>query len=207
MARPRAFDEQTVLDAAVRQFRTGGYAGTSLDDISAATGVGRGSLYASFGDKHTVFIKALHEYVRQALIQTHDELDGPDETAVDRLRAWILAGAGFVLRDDEHFGCMAGKFALEVGDNDAQAHEIILGVFTEQQRVLADCVAAAQRHGDLDPAADGCAIACMILALNRGMDVMAKGGIGQDVLDDAAHLAFRGLPLTDAYRDRTRVAG
>lgn len=200
MARPRAFDEQSVLDAAVRQFRTGGYAGTSLDDISAATGVGRGSLYASFGDKHTVFLKALREYVRQALIQTHDELDGPDETAADRLRAWILAGAGFVLRDDEHFGCMAGKFALEFGDRDAQVQDVILGVFSAQQQVLSDCVAAAQRHGDLDPGADGRAIACMILALNRGMDVMAKGGIQQDALDAAAEQAFRGLPLTERYR-------
>ncbi|BCY09151.1 TetR/AcrR family transcriptional regulator [Actinoplanes sp. L3-i22] len=204
MARPRAFDEQSVLDAAVRQFRTGGYAGTSLDDISAATGVGRGSLYASFGDKHTVFIKALHEYVRQALIQTHDELDGPDESAIDRLHTWILAGAGFVLRDDEHFGCMAGKFALEVGDRDTEAHDVILDVFSQQQRALADCVAAAQRHGDLAPDADGCAIACLVLALNRGMDVMAKGGIGQDVLDAAAEQAFRGLPLTDAYRQAAR---
>ncbi|MEH1163955.1 TetR/AcrR family transcriptional regulator [Micromonospora sp. CPCC 205539] len=202
MPRPRTFDEQTVLEAAVRQFRASGYAGTSLDDISAATGLGRGSLYASFGDKHTVFIKTLHEYVRQALIQTHEELDGPDDTAIDRLHAWILSGAGFVLRDDERFGCMAGKFALEVGDHDAQAHDVILGVFSEQQRILTDCVAAAQRHGDLDPGANGCAIGCMILSLNRGMDVLAKGGIGQDALDAAAEQAFQGLPLTDAYRSR-----
>ncbi|MEU4238230.1 TetR family transcriptional regulator C-terminal domain-containing protein [Actinoplanes sp. NPDC026619] len=164
--------------------------------------MGRGSLYASFGDKHTVFIKALQEYVRQALIQTHEELDGPAGTAIDRLRAWILAGAGFVLRDGEHFGCMAGKLALEVGDQDTEARDVILGVFAEQQRVLSDCVAAAQRHGDLAPEADGCSIACMILALNRGMDVMAKGGISQATLDAAAEQAFRGLPLIEAYSRR-----
>ncbi|MEU0547314.1 TetR/AcrR family transcriptional regulator [Micromonospora sp. NPDC005979] len=204
MARPRNFDEQTVIEAAVRVFRTGGYTGTSLDDISGATGVGRGSLYASFGDKHAVFMKALREYVRQALVQTHEELDGPDETAVDRLHAWIVSGAGFVLRDDERFGCMAGKFALEVADHDAAAHEVILGVFSEQQRILTDCVAAAQRHGDIDAEANGCAIACMILSLNRGMDVMAKGGIDQGALDAAAEQAFSGLPLTEAYRSRRK---
>ncbi|WP_410810884.1 TetR/AcrR family transcriptional regulator [Micromonospora sp. 067-2] len=204
MARPRSFDEQTVLDAAVRVFRASGYTGASLDDISAATGLGRGSLYASFGDKHAVFMKALREYVRQALIQTQGELDGPDDTAIDRLHTWMLSGAGFVLRDDERFGCMAGKFALEVADHDAAAHEVILGVFSEQQRILTECVAAAQRHGDLDADANGCAIACMILSLNRGMDVMAKGGIGQDTLDAAAEQAFEGLPLTEAYRTRRR---
>ncbi|MDI5904921.1 helix-turn-helix domain-containing protein, partial [Streptomyces sp. 12257] len=48
MARPRSFDPDHVLHAAERQFRTTGYNGTSVDDISAATGLGRGSLYAAF---------------------------------------------------------------------------------------------------------------------------------------------------------------
>ncbi|GAA2709166.1 TetR/AcrR family transcriptional regulator [Actinoplanes palleronii] len=186
----------------MRQFRAGGYAGTSLDDISAATGLGRGSLYASFGDKHTVFIKALTEYVRQALVDTRAMLDGPDDSAIDRLHTWIVSGAGFVLDDDEHFGCMAGKFAVEVAETDQEAKALILGVFSQQQQILLDCVTAAQRHGDLAADANGCALACMILALNRGMDVMAKGGVARAALDAAAEQAFRGLPLTAAYRDR-----
>ena len=203
MARPRTFDEQTVLDAAVRQFRAGGYAGTSLDDISAATGLGRGSLYAAFGDKHTMFINARNEYVRRALADAAAAaLDGPDDTAIDRLHAWIAGGPGFVLDDDEHFGCMAGKFAVEVGARDDEAKTIIERVFARQQQYLSDCVTAAQRHGDLDPAADGCALACMILAPNRGMDVLAKGGVAREALDAAAEQAFRGLPLTAAYRNR-----
>src|SRR4051794_40039132 len=109
MARPRSFDEQTVIDAAMRRFRATGYAGTSLDDISAATGVGRGSLYASFGGKHTVFIRSLKEYVRRALIETRELLDGPDDTAIDRLHGFLAGGARFVLDDDERLGCMAGR--------------------------------------------------------------------------------------------------
>ncbi|GAA3508964.1 AcrR family transcriptional regulator [Streptosporangium album] len=202
MARPRSFDEQTVLDAAVRRFRATGYAGTSLDDISAATGLGRGSLYASFGDKHAVFIKSLNAYVRQALIDTRDLLEGPDDTAVDRLHGFIAGGARSVLDDEEHFGCMAGKFAHEVGDQDDQARAIIRGVFLEQQQILRDCVAAAQRSGDLAPDADAHTIGYMILALNHGFDVMAKGGIDSAALDAAAEQAFQGLPLTSRYRAR-----
>ena len=48
MARPRSFDRDHVLHAAERQFRASGYNGPSVDDISAATGLGRGSLYAAF---------------------------------------------------------------------------------------------------------------------------------------------------------------
>jgi len=57
MARPRSFDRDHVLHAAERQFRTTGYNGTSVDDISAATGLGRGSLYATFDGKHGVLLR------------------------------------------------------------------------------------------------------------------------------------------------------
>ena len=59
MARPRSFDRDHVLHAAERQFRTTGYNGTSVDDLSAATGLGRGSLYAAFDGKHGVLMQAM----------------------------------------------------------------------------------------------------------------------------------------------------
>ena len=62
MARPRKFVEDQVIEAARDQFWGHGYAGTSLDDLVAVTGLGRGSLYGAFGDKHTIFMRALDEY-------------------------------------------------------------------------------------------------------------------------------------------------
>ncbi|MFE3271256.1 TetR/AcrR family transcriptional regulator, partial [Streptomyces sp. NPDC059215] len=55
MARPTSYDREAVMTAVERQFRSGGYAGTSVDDIGRAAGLGRGSLYAAFGDKHQLF--------------------------------------------------------------------------------------------------------------------------------------------------------
>ncbi|MGH8920910.1 MAG: TetR/AcrR family transcriptional regulator, partial [Actinomycetes bacterium] len=57
MARPRKFDEQTVVRAARDQFWRTGYTATSLDDLMAATGLGRASIYAAFGDKHALFVR------------------------------------------------------------------------------------------------------------------------------------------------------
>ncbi|MDN3357414.1 TetR/AcrR family transcriptional regulator [Actinomadura sp. DC4] len=202
MARPRSFDEQAVLDSAMRQFRAAGYAGTTLDDLSAATGLGRGSLYASFGGKHALFMRALGEYARQILDEVRGMLDGPDETAVRRLRDFIAAGARFVIDDADRLGCMAGKCAYEVGDQDEEAREIIRKVFVDQQRLIRDCVTAAQRYGDLDPDADPGPIAYLVLSLSRGFDVMAKGGIGATDLDATAERAFQGLPLTSRYEAR-----
>src|SRR4029077_15778222 len=62
MARPRKFVEDEVIAAARVQFWTHGYAATSLDDLVAVTGLGRGSLYRAFGDKHALFMRALDQY-------------------------------------------------------------------------------------------------------------------------------------------------
>src|SRR5918999_5563657 len=65
MARPKSFDEEAVLDQAVQLFRERGYEGTSLADLEAHLGLGRQSLYNSFGDKHALFLKALDLYRRE----------------------------------------------------------------------------------------------------------------------------------------------
>ena len=66
MPRPRKFDESDVIAAARDEFWTRGYAATSVDDLTAATGLGKGSLYGAFGDKHGLFMRALDDYITSA---------------------------------------------------------------------------------------------------------------------------------------------
>ena len=63
MARPRKFAEGDVVAAARDEFWTRGYAATSVDDLTAATGLGKGSLYGAFGDKHGLYLRALDDYI------------------------------------------------------------------------------------------------------------------------------------------------
>ena len=91
MGRPRSFDTATVLQAVEEQFRATGYAGTSLDDVAAATGLGRGSIYAAFGDKHELFMRSLTEYCERNEASVAAALDGPDDTALERLHAFLRA--------------------------------------------------------------------------------------------------------------------
>src|SRR5262245_22679729 len=60
--RPRAYDPKTALARAADTFWKAGYAGTSLDDLAAATGMNRPSLYAAFGDKRELYLKTLQHY-------------------------------------------------------------------------------------------------------------------------------------------------
>ncbi|MBI0381988.1 TetR/AcrR family transcriptional regulator, partial [Streptomyces albiflaviniger] len=82
MARPRSFDEKQVLNAVRDQFWDAGYAATSLEDLMRVSGLGKGSLYAAFGDKRQLFLRVLHGYtddshgrLREALAEAPRALD------------------------------------------------------------------------------------------------------------------------------------
>src|SRR3954452_6976090 len=114
MARPPGFDRAQVLEAVERQFRKTGYAGTSLDDLCAVTGLGRGSLYAAFGDKHSLFLEALNGYCDRTESGFTAMMGGPDSEALDRLRCFLSTATTRVFDDSDRLGCMAGKFAVEL---------------------------------------------------------------------------------------------
>jgi len=205
MGRPPGFDKQQVLEAAERQFRKTGYAGTSLDDICAVTGLGRGSLYAAFGDKHALFLEALGDYCSRNESAFTDSLRGPDEGALDRLQTYLSGLVDLVRADVENLGCMAGRFAVELAELDPQVAERIREDFGVQRGALHECVQAAQRAGDLDPAASSDDIACLLLTISRGIEVVSRGGAGIAQLEGMVNQAFASLPLTARARRRRRA--
>jgi TetR/AcrR family transcriptional repressor of nem operon len=195
MARPPGFDRSEVLAAVERLFRRTGYVGTSLDDISAATGLGRGSLYAAFGDKHALFLSALSDYCERSEADLVASLRGPDETALARLRAFLGASVHALFADADRLGCMAGRFAVELGGQDQAATARIRQDFDVLRDALVDCLSGAQRHGDLDPAAAPGPLANLILALVRGMEVLASTGAGEPELTAVVDAVLAGLPV------------
>ena len=195
VARPPSFDRHLVLRAAEKQFRKTGYAGTSLDDITAATGLGRGSLYAAFGDKHSLFMQTFEDYCGRSEELAVAELSGPDETAVLRLRDYLHGLVTSVADDDEQLGCMAGKFAVELGGQDEAVNARICQDFTVLHQALTECVQAGQRHGDLDPEVVAADVALLLLTVARGLDVISKCGRDPAELRAVADRAFAGLPF------------
>jgi len=195
MGRPRSFDTTAALRAIEERFRATGYAGTSLDDVAAATGLGRGSIYAAFGDKHELFMRSLEEFCQRTEADVAAALDGPDDTAVSRLRAFLLAAAQV---GDGGTGtrCMATKFAVELNGRDPEARERVAQTFSILRRRLRGSVLAAQRHGDIDPSADADLVAGLLVTATRGLEVLASAGQTADELEPIAEAAFRTLPLT-----------
>lgn len=201
MARPRSFDRDHVLHAAERQFRTSGYNGTSVDDISAATGLGRGSLYAAFDGKHGVLLQAMGRYSARLGLAVQ-ALAGPDEGALERLRGFLLRAVdGVPLADDvppapdrAAAACFAAKMALELGASDPEVERMANACFSVVATSVAECVRAAQRSGDIDPDADADDLAYLLLTIVRGADVVGASGHSPARLTSIAESAFALLP-------------
>src|SRR5215469_11329987 len=99
MPRPRKFDESDVVAAARDEFWSRGYAATSVDDLSSVTGLGKGSLYGAFGDKHGLFMRALDDYVTSSLDAVRAQLRDPAYGAYDRLTRHIRAQVRAIAAD------------------------------------------------------------------------------------------------------------
>lgn len=190
MARPRKFDEDAVVAAAREQFWDGGYAATSVDDLATATGLGKGSLYGAFGDKHALFLRALDGYCVDATDRVLAQLRQPDVPAYDRLVGHIRATVADIVADTDRRGCMMAKSSAELGATDVDVDRVVIASFTKWQDAIAECVAEAQRDGTVSAAADPEAVATMLLGMIRGFEALRKGGIEPTRLTAAAEQAI-----------------
>jgi TetR/AcrR family transcriptional repressor of nem operon len=177
MARPRTFDEADVVEAAREQFWTRGYSSTSVDDLTAATGLGKGSLYGAFGDKHSLFVRALDDYCTTAVARVSAQLRQPGVPAIDRLANHVQAIVGDVIADADGRGCMMAKSSAELGGADLDVDRIVGDSLRRWRSDLVDCLMEAQGDGAITAEADPQALATVLLGLLRGLEVLRKGGV------------------------------
>jgi AcrR family transcriptional regulator len=193
MGRPREFDEQQVITAAKDAFWAHGYAGTSLAELMAATGLGKGSLYGAFGDKHELFVRTFDEYCRDALTAVEAQLTG-DGPAYDRLVAHIHEVTESTISDVERRGCFLAKGTAELAETDPAVGERVQTTFNRLVELLTECVAAARREGALAADVDPAALAATVLATLRGIEALGKGGADAATLRGIAETTINLLP-------------
>ena len=198
MARPREFDEAEVVQAARDQFWLHGFSGTSLDDLTVVTGLGRGSLYAAFKDKRDLFLRALDDYAATVMGQLLADLRDPEKSGRDRIVDHIRFITKALTADTKGRGCLMAKSAAEMGATDKEVARRVRKWLDRYQRDLAEAIRAAQRDGEIDPDVDPDELALLILALLRGAEALRKGGMPPRAIAAVADQAIALLPAPPA---------
>jgi AcrR family transcriptional regulator len=198
MARPRTFDERDVIAAARDEFWDRGYAATSIDDLTAATGLGKGSLYGAFGDKHSLYLRALDDYITSSVDGVRASLRDPTIGAYDRLARHIRGQVKAIAADKNRRGCLMAKSAAELGATDDDVEAKVAYAYAAWRDELAACIREAQRDGDVDAKRNPHALAGTLLAFMRGQEALHKGGAKPAALRAAANEMVSLIPIGQA---------
>ncbi|MEV0297552.1 TetR/AcrR family transcriptional regulator [Nocardia sp. NPDC050710] len=199
MPRPRAFDERQVLERAREQFWATGFAGTRMDDIAQATGLGKGSLYGAFGDKGKLFHRVFGDWCTAVVEVAEGRLaGGPDAEALARLSGYVHLMAENTASDTERRGCLLAKGAAELAQHDPTVAGRSAETMTALLILLRTEISAAQRHGAIDSAADPERLAALLLTVVRGIEAVGKAGLDPETLRNIADTALAVLPMPEA---------
>jgi TetR/AcrR family transcriptional regulator, transcriptional repressor for nem operon len=194
----RRFDADAAVEQMVAVFWAKGFETTSLDDLVAATGVKRQSLYNAFGDKEAMFLAALEHYGRKVSAEL---LDGLTDDAPRRgLERVVSAHADGLARTDNPGGCLANNVCAELGGRAGRLGATVAeGVRSTELAVfsaLGRWQAAGQiRNGDLRP------LARFIVALLRGMATVHKATGDAHAAREAGEV---GLAAVDPWMAKNR---
>ena len=171
MARPRSFDPDEALDLARDVFWQKGFQGASLDDITAATGLNKPSLYAAFGDKNALFLKVLDRYHARIVANAERVLkEGP--AARDAIERWLTSFVPFCSGIKGSRGCLSVNTAADGAADQKAVRKRIERFNRKLEQLLSDRlrVDRAQFSEAFDPDA----AAHAIMAIYLGLMVLAK---------------------------------
>lgn len=197
--RPRNFDTEKALDAAMLVFWRHGYEGASLAALTRAMRISGTSLYNAFGDKRSLFDKALSRYWKHKAVYLPTALSEPTITsAIDRM----FSGAIELAINPKHpDGCLLVHGALATAPDCAAIQKVLSERRAMAEAALARRLEAARATGELDAAIDVSSMARFLITVVWGMSVQAAGGADRRALESIAEWAkaavFQsGLPVS-----------
>jgi TetR/AcrR family transcriptional repressor of nem operon len=173
--RPREFDLDEAVEAAIEVFRTRGYHGTSVQDLTEGTGIARGSLYKAFHDKRSLFLAALEQSTAASVQRIAATLaqHGPVKVAI---RETLMGYAQRAAAAQGQRGCMITTAAMELMPGDADATDIISRMFRQIQDLFAAAIIRGQTTGEIPRHYDDRATARLFLCTIQGLRVLGKTG-------------------------------
>ncbi|TFF40736.1 TetR/AcrR family transcriptional regulator [Mucilaginibacter psychrotolerans] len=188
MARTKDFDESEVLKKAVDIFWLKGYNATSMQDLVDGLGISRSSLYDTYGDKHTLFIKALAAYQCTNSGMFVDIINA-DESTKNIIRNLLSFVVDNLLNDKFHKGCFMVNAEVEVALHDKEVSDMIQKNDQQLEETFYLVIKKGQENGEIGSRQDARAIARFMFNTIKGIQVIAKSTCDRAVFEDIINTA------------------
>jgi len=173
MARPREFDESAALDVAIQCFWSRGYEATSVRDLADAMGISGPSLYNAFGDKRTLYRRALDHYVERGFCDRVRRFES-QLAPLDAIAAFYDEIIELSLADPQRKGCLIVNSALELAPHDPEFQAVLADVLRDMEGFFLRCVRAGQALRTINSGVPAVDLARMLLSVLMGLRVLAR---------------------------------
>ncbi len=193
MGRPRGFDEDAALEAAMRVFWEKSYEGATLSDLTSAMGINRSSMYAAFGDKAALFRRAMERYREGPMRYIRDALEKP--VLRDAVVSLLHGTALFLSQPSHPRGCLSIQAALACGVDSEPIQQAMVEWRKAGEEALRKRFVEARRAGELPNDISPTDFARYIATVMAGLAVQAVNGASRDEMKRTADLALKAIGL------------
>ena len=178
--RPREFDKSEILSQMMQLFWEKGYEGTGLSDILKVTGLGKASLYATFGNKQSMYLKALAHYESNYVNAAAQALTHKSTPARDRLHAFLISPITAIQENGDRKGCFLCNASADRSSLDEETAKLVRRGYAKMQGALVKTISelpdTKANEGQVT------AKASLALSVYSGLRVMARSGIAIETL-------------------------
>lgn len=188
MGRPTGFSTDKALEAAMRVFWQKGYEGASLTDLTRAMGINRSSMYAAFGNKETLYQKAVKRYTEGPLGWVASAIERP--SARESVKA-LLEGSVVFLSDPTHPRCCFSVQGLATGDEGERVRNSMIDWRKTFEQIVRERLQRARNDGDLSKSVNPADLAKFICTVWTGLAVQAASGASRSELSRIIELALK----------------
>lgn len=201
MGRPREFDQDAALEAAMRVFWQKSYEGATMSDLTRAMGINRSSIYAAFGDKEALFRRVMARYWAGPMTYMREALEKP---TLRQVATSLLYGTvEFLSQPGQPRGCLTIQGALACGEDAEPIKQAAILWRKSGEEALRKRIFKARRDGELTKKTNPAELARFLSTVMAGLGIQAASGATRNQMKQVADMALRTLPVkesTSAHR-------
>src|SRR5258706_6863080 len=154
MGRKREFDTGEMLTIIREQFWSRGYEGTSTYDLMEVTGLGKGSIYKAYGNKHDLYLRTFTDYCQDTVGAARKALSTPARSSAKRIEIYLLDLANTFTRQLPRIGCYLTKATVDLAANDDAVAAIAKRAYEDIGAAFEATIREGQAAGEVDAQAD-----------------------------------------------------